>query len=259
MDVKSLHFQSVACPRMRTLVLQTMDFQSIVVDVRSCFSWFLVSVVLGYSAFGPVTVLRNQPPRLTQPTSQARSAQGTMWVWNRYAAHVVERAGRTGDNMGIGCVKTLAGHLRQSTRLGASNATRQTLQTMPNNSGLHPQYVTFALVTTQHFERRARRFLRKHPDLRPLLHDTLDQLSQDPFAPRLKLHALGGKLIGVQAVSLTHSYRLTFALAFSEEIGLIGDGVGSISRHWRTWACQCQPPILPEPFFADRSKRKNAC
>jgi len=32
MDVKSLHFQSVACPRMRTLVLQTMDFQSIVVD-----------------------------------------------------------------------------------------------------------------------------------------------------------------------------------------------------------------------------------
>jgi len=34
MDVKSLHFQSMACPRMRTLVLQTMDFQSIVVDSR---------------------------------------------------------------------------------------------------------------------------------------------------------------------------------------------------------------------------------
>gem|GEM_PF-1338563 len=33
MDVKSLHVQSVACPRMRTLVLQTMDFQSIVVDL----------------------------------------------------------------------------------------------------------------------------------------------------------------------------------------------------------------------------------
>jgi len=32
MDVKSLHFQSVAGPRMRTLVLQPMDFQSIVVD-----------------------------------------------------------------------------------------------------------------------------------------------------------------------------------------------------------------------------------
>jgi len=34
MDVKSLHFQSVAGPRMRTLVLQTMDFQSIVVDLH---------------------------------------------------------------------------------------------------------------------------------------------------------------------------------------------------------------------------------
>gem|GEM_PF-2201279 len=32
MDFKSLHFQSVACPRRRALVLQTMDFQSIVVD-----------------------------------------------------------------------------------------------------------------------------------------------------------------------------------------------------------------------------------
>gem|GEM_PF-4328074 len=32
MDVKPLHVQSVAYPRMRTLVLQTMDFQSIVVD-----------------------------------------------------------------------------------------------------------------------------------------------------------------------------------------------------------------------------------
>jgi len=39
MDVKSLHFQSVACPRMRTLVLQTMDFQSIVVDWRPLIKW----------------------------------------------------------------------------------------------------------------------------------------------------------------------------------------------------------------------------
>gem|GEM_PF-6787385 len=35
MDVKSPHVQSVACPRMRILVLQTMDFQSIVVDFIS--------------------------------------------------------------------------------------------------------------------------------------------------------------------------------------------------------------------------------
>jgi|GEM_PF-860792 len=61
------------------------------------------------------------------------------------------------------------------------------------------------------------KFLRQHPDLRPLLHDTLDRLSRDPFAPRLELHALGDKLTGVPAVSLTHSYRLTLILKISEE------------------------------------------
>lgn len=77
--------------------------------------------------------------------------------------------------------------------------------------------MTFALVTTQHFERHARKFLRKHPDLRPALRDTLERLSQDPFEPQLKLHSLGGKLAGVQAVSLTHSYRLTLILRITEE------------------------------------------
>ena len=77
--------------------------------------------------------------------------------------------------------------------------------------------MTFALVATQHFERRARKFLRKHPDLRRMLRDILDQLSQDPFEPCLKLHALAGSLAGLQAVSLTHSYRITLILEITEQ------------------------------------------
>jgi mRNA-degrading endonuclease YafQ of YafQ-DinJ toxin-antitoxin module len=65
--------------------------------------------------------------------------------------------------------------------------------------------MSFALVTTQHFERRARKFLRKHPDLRPALRDTLDDLSRDPCQPKLKLHPLSGNLAGMQSVSLTYS------------------------------------------------------
>ena len=85
--------------------------------------------------------------------------------------------------------------------------------------------MTFALVTTQHFERRARKFLRRHPDLRPVLRDTLHQLRQDPFAPRLRLHALTGTLGGMQAVSLTHSYRITLILKITErEIVLLDIG-----------------------------------
>jgi len=68
----------------------------------------------------------------------------------------------------------------------------------------------FALVTTRHFEHRARKFLRKHPDLRPTLRDTLNDLGQDPFQPKLKLQPLSGNLAGLQVVSLTFSYRLTF-------------------------------------------------
>jgi mRNA-degrading endonuclease YafQ of YafQ-DinJ toxin-antitoxin module len=85
--------------------------------------------------------------------------------------------------------------------------------------------MSFALVTTQHFERRARKFLRKHPDLRSALRVTLDDLSRDPFQPKLNLHPLSGSLDGVQAVSLTYSYRLTLLVRVTErEIVLLDIG-----------------------------------
>jgi mRNA-degrading endonuclease YafQ of YafQ-DinJ toxin-antitoxin module len=85
--------------------------------------------------------------------------------------------------------------------------------------------MSFVLVTTQHFERRARKFLRKHPDLRSALRDTLDDLSRDPFQSKLKLHPLSGSLTGVQAVSLTYSYRLTLLVRVTEwEIVLLDIG-----------------------------------
>jgi len=85
--------------------------------------------------------------------------------------------------------------------------------------------MSFALTTTNHFERRARKFLRKHPDLRPTLSDTLERLSEDPFEPSLRLHTLSGNLSGLQAVSLTHSYRLTLTVQITElEIVLLDIG-----------------------------------
>jgi mRNA-degrading endonuclease YafQ of YafQ-DinJ toxin-antitoxin module len=77
--------------------------------------------------------------------------------------------------------------------------------------------MSFALVTTQHFERRARKCVRKHPDLRPALRDTLDDLSRDPFQAKLKLHPLSGDLAGVQAVSVAYAYRLTLLLRVTEQ------------------------------------------
>jgi mRNA-degrading endonuclease YafQ of YafQ-DinJ toxin-antitoxin module len=75
----------------------------------------------------------------------------------------------------------------------------------------------YELVTTRHFMRSAKKFLGKHPDLRGRLANLIDDLRDDPFQPHLNLHALGGKLEGVFAVSITHSYRLTLSLKITEK------------------------------------------
>ena len=92
--------------------------------------------------------------------------------------------------------------------------------------------MSFALVTTQHFERRARKFLRKHPNLRQALRDTLEEVSRDPFQPKLKLHLLSGNLGGVQAVSLTYSYRLTLQVRVTEQEVILLD-IGSHDEVYR--------------------------
>ena len=85
--------------------------------------------------------------------------------------------------------------------------------------------MTWAIVTTAAFDRRARKFLARHPDLHPRLAETLAQLVSDPFQPSLKLHALSGKLQGLQAVSITYSYRLTLTLQLTgHEVLLIDIG-----------------------------------
>lgn len=85
--------------------------------------------------------------------------------------------------------------------------------------------MSWALVTTAAFDRRARKFLTRHPDLRPRFAEVLGRLMADPFEPSLKLHALTGKLQGLQAVSLTYSYRITLTLQITaHEILLIDIG-----------------------------------
>lgn len=86
--------------------------------------------------------------------------------------------------------------------------------------------MSWTLATTAFFDRRVRKFLAKHPDLRPRLIETMEQLSADPFQPSLRLHPLTGKLQGMQAVSLTYSYRITLTLQITEHEILLLD-IGS--------------------------------
>lgn len=85
--------------------------------------------------------------------------------------------------------------------------------------------MSWTLATTAFFDRRARKFLAKHPDLRPGFTKILTQLAADPFQSSLRLHSLSGKLQGLQAVSLTYRYRITLTLQLTEhEILLIDIG-----------------------------------
>lgn len=84
----------------------------------------------------------------------------------------------------------------------------------------------WTLVTTASFERCARKFLTKHPDLRPRFIDLLEQLQTDPFQPNLRLHPLTGKLQGIQAASLTYAYRITMTIQLTEHEILLLD-IGS--------------------------------
>lgn len=74
----------------------------------------------------------------------------------------------------------------------------------------------FRLVSTHAFERLARKFLRLHPELAGLLDDTLALLETDPFAPRLRLHPLGGRHRGKHAVRLTYEARIVLVLQLVE-------------------------------------------
>lgn len=90
----------------------------------------------------------------------------------------------------------------------------------------------FTLVTTEYFLRRARKFLKKHPDLRQRFTQMVDELKQDPFAPHLDYHHLGGKLKGMQAIRLTDSYRITLTIVISEKEIILLD-IGSHDEVYR--------------------------
>lgn len=83
----------------------------------------------------------------------------------------------------------------------------------------------YTLVWTARFERSAEKFVRRHPQLRARLAAVLRDLEQDPFQPHLRLHELGGKFKGIQAVSLTYEYRITLiVLVTAKEVVLLDIG-----------------------------------
>jgi proteic killer suppression protein len=74
----------------------------------------------------------------------------------------------------------------------------------------------FALVFTEQYNRRAARFLRRHPDLRQQYLKTLQVLEVNPAHPSLRLHPLRGKMDGLYSVSIKLSFRITLELLIQD-------------------------------------------
>ncbi len=81
----------------------------------------------------------------------------------------------------------------------------------------------YTVKVTEQLLRQARKFFRKHSDLKERFTKLMDALARDPFQSSLELHALTRKLKGLWAVSLTHKYRITLTLMITEKETILLD------------------------------------
>ena len=79
---------------------------------------------------------------------------------------------------------------------------------------------------TERYNRRAARFLRRHPDMREVYRKTLLLLEANPHHPPLRLHSLRGRLQGLHSVSINLSYRITLEVLIEGQT-LIPIDIGS--------------------------------
>ncbi len=77
--------------------------------------------------------------------------------------------------------------------------------------------MSWSLVFTEQYEKRALRFLKCHPDLEKQYLKTLQLLEANPFHPSLRLHPLSGRLSDLHSVSINLAYRITLEFLIQEQ------------------------------------------
>ena len=86
--------------------------------------------------------------------------------------------------------------------------------------------MSYRLIYTKSYIRRAARFIRKHPELVGQYEKTLKLLELDPFHPSLRLHKLKGRLSEFHSVSINIGYRISIEFLINEKT-IIPVNVGS--------------------------------
>ena len=85
--------------------------------------------------------------------------------------------------------------------------------------------MSYRLVFTDSYNKKAAKWIKKHPALKDQYLKTLQLMELDIYHPSLRLHKLSGSLTGLSSISINISYRITLELMIQDrEIILINIG-----------------------------------
>ena len=73
------------------------------------------------------------------------------------------------------------------------------------------------IIYTESYNKRAAKFIKKHPDLLSQYQKTLELLEMNPHHPSLRLHKLKGKLSELYSISINISYRISIDFIFEDD------------------------------------------
>ena len=92
--------------------------------------------------------------------------------------------------------------------------------------------MNYRLIYPESYIKRAKKFLRKHPEILGQYEKVLELLEVNPYHQSLRLHSLQGRLKGLSSVSINMSYRIVLELVIHDKDIILVD-VGDHDQVYR--------------------------
>ena len=92
--------------------------------------------------------------------------------------------------------------------------------------------MSYRLIYPESYIKRAKKFLRKHPEILGQYEKVLELLEINPYHQSLRLHSLQGRLKGLSSVSINMSYRIVLELVIHDKDIILVD-VGDHDQVYR--------------------------
>ena len=89
--------------------------------------------------------------------------------------------------------------------------------------------MAYRIIYPESYLKKAKKFLKKHPEILTQYQKTLELLEVNPQHPSLRLHGLQGRLNGLSSVSINMSYRIALEMVIRDDDIILID-VGNHDR-----------------------------